>query len=124
MVQIQRVALPPNATFHVALGRIFGLGRATALTVSEACGIGKDLKVKDVKDAAVQRVTQYIQDNYTTGDALRRQVRENILGLVNMGARRGQRHELGLPVSGARTHTNANNAKKLRHLVMYDTSKR
>ena len=52
MVQIQRVALPDNATFYVALGSIFGLGRATALTVSEACGIGKDLKVGGWRSAA------------------------------------------------------------------------
>lgn len=46
MVQIQRVALPPNATFYFALAKVFGLGRATALTASESCGIGRDLKVR------------------------------------------------------------------------------
>lgn len=52
------------------------------------------------------------------------QVRDNILRLVSIGSRRGRRHEAGLPVGSQRTHTNANTAAKLRHLVMYDTSKR
>ncbi len=46
MVQIARTALPPNQVFHIALARIFGIGRATGLEVAEACGISKELRVR------------------------------------------------------------------------------
>ncbi|PNW72289.1 hypothetical protein CHLRE_16g674350v5 [Chlamydomonas reinhardtii] len=124
MAQIQRVALFPHATFHIALARVFGLGKSTSLAVSEACGISKDLKVKDVKDSYIQKVTAYIEANFVTGDTLKRQVRENVLEEVAINSRRGVRHTLGLPVSSAQTRSNGVNARKLRPLLLYDTSRR
>ncbi|GFR48777.1 hypothetical protein Agub_g10598 [Astrephomene gubernaculifera] len=124
MVQIQRVALFPNATFHIALQRVFGLGRSTSLAVAEACGISKDLKVKDIKDSYLQKVSSYIENNFTTGDTLKRQIRDNVLEQVAINTRRGVRHTLGLPVTGAQTRNNGVNARKLRPLFQYDTSRR
>lgn len=122
MVQIARTALPPNQIFYVALGRIFGIGLTTGLEVAESCGISKEMKVKDIKEQHVQRVSQYIQENHVVGDPLRRSIRENILSMIQLQTYRGRRHELGLSISG-HTQSNNKNAKKLRHHLMYDTSK-
>ncbi|GIL79798.1 hypothetical protein Vretimale_12393 [Volvox reticuliferus] len=92
MVQIQRVALFPNAAFHIALRRVFGLGRSTSLQVAEACGISKDLKVKDIKETYLQKVASYIEANFVTGDALRRQIRENVAAEVAINSQRGMHH--------------------------------
>ncbi|KXZ55561.1 hypothetical protein GPECTOR_2g1110 [Gonium pectorale] len=115
MVQIQRVFLPPNATFHIALQRVFGIGRVTSVAVSE---------VKDVKDSYLQKVTSYIEANFTTGDNLKRQIRDNVLVQLGIKSRRGIRLERGLPVSSSQTRHNAVTANKLRPLIMYDTSRR
>lgn len=45
MTQIARTMLPLEANFHVALARVFGIGRSSALQISESCGISKDMKV-------------------------------------------------------------------------------
>ena len=47
MTQIARTVLPLEANFHIALARVFGIGRSSALQISEACGISKDMKVGD-----------------------------------------------------------------------------
>mmetsp|Transcript_18909 Transcript_18909/g.32338 ORF Transcript_18909/g.32338 Transcript_18909/m.32338 type:complete len:124 (+) Transcript_18909:20-391(+) len=122
MVQIARTNLPPNQVFHVALGRIFGLGRSTGLEAAEACGISKDMKVRDVKEETLLKVAAHIQETYVVGDQLKRSIRENILAMIGMGSYRGRRHELGLSISG-HTQTNNTNAKKLKHHVLYDTSR-
>lgn len=119
MSQIARTALPPNQVFHVALGRIFGLGRATGLEAAEACGISKDMKVcagllgsacpcaaprlliqamgvaavqvRDVKEESLLKVAAHIQENYVVGDQLKRTLRERILGMISMKSYRGSR---------------------------------
>uniref|UniRef100_A0A7S0X159 Ribosomal protein S13 n=1 Tax=Chlamydomonas leiostraca TaxID=1034604 RepID=A0A7S0X159_9CHLO len=122
MVQIARTTLNPNKAFYVALQKVFGIGRTNSVEIAEACGISKELKVKDVKEPYIEKVVQYIQDNHLVGDQLKRQIRENILSLIEIKSYRGSRHEGGLSISGG-THSNSRTAKKLRHHVMYDTSK-
>mmetsp|Transcript_37625 Transcript_37625/g.83767 ORF Transcript_37625/g.83767 Transcript_37625/m.83767 type:complete len:124 (-) Transcript_37625:932-1303(-) len=122
VVQLARTQLASNSNFHIALRKIFGIGKTTSLQISEACGISKDMKVRDVKEPYIQKVAQYIQDNYLVGDELKRSIRENILQLIDMNSYRGTRHQLGLSLSG-KTHSNNSTAKRLRHVKMYDTSK-
>lgn len=73
-----------------------------------------------LQDSHVRQLTEFIQANYVVGDELKRSVRDNILKLINMRAYRGMRHELGLPVNGQRTHSNASTAKKFKWHLMYD----
>ncbi len=70
----------------------------------------------------MQKVEQHIQENLVVGDHLKRSIRDNILKLVDMKSQRGFRHKQGLSQHG-RTHSNNSTAKKLKHLVMYDTSR-
>lgn len=51
------------------------------------------LKVKDVKEPYIKKVAQYIQENMVVGDPLKRQIRENILQLIEMKSYRGSRWE-------------------------------
>ncbi|KAG1657806.1 hypothetical protein FOA52_006582 [Chlamydomonas sp. UWO 241] len=119
---VARTALAPESNFHIALARVFGLGKPTALNIAEACGISQEMKVKDVNELYIQKVAQHIEENYVVGDQLKRSIRDNILQLVAMKANRGIRHQHGLSLTG-RTHSNNSTAKRLRHLEMYDTSR-
>jgi ribosomal protein S13 len=53
---IARTILPGSSTFYIALSRIFGIGRPTALNISEACGISQDMKVIFIFQASPSRV--------------------------------------------------------------------
>jgi ribosomal protein S13 len=49
------------------------------------------MQVKDVKDQYIQKASQYIQEHYVVGDALKRSIRENILTMMKIKSWRGSR---------------------------------
>ncbi|KIZ07231.1 Ribosomal protein S13 [Monoraphidium neglectum] len=117
---IAKTLLRDNATFYTALGRVFGLGKATGLAIAEEVGISKEARVMDVKASHVRQVVAIIDERYKVGDELKRSIRDNILRLIEAKTYRGRRHELGLPVRGQRTSTNAQTARKFKRHIMYD----
>lgn len=53
---IAKTLLPDTATFYLALGRVFGLGKSTGLAIAEEVGISKEARVMDVKAGHVRQV--------------------------------------------------------------------
>ena len=69
------------------------------------------LREKDLSDAEVLQIREYIDGNLTVEGDLRREVAMNIKRLMDLGCYRGLRHRRGMPVRGQRTHTNARTRK-------------
>jgi small subunit ribosomal protein S13 len=65
------------------------------------------LKNSTVLDLTAELTTMKIEND------LRREVQDNIRRLKDMGAYRGRRHAMGLPVRGQRTRTQIATARKL-----------
>lgn len=120
MLIIAKTLLPEQSRFYLALARVFGLGHAQGLAVAEAAGVSHEARVADVRPQHVRRAVALVQERHVVGDELRRAVRDDILRLIEARTRRGQRHTLGLPVRGQRTHTNAETAAKFRRHIEYD----
>ena len=120
MVQIAKTILPEAANFHVALRKIFGIGRSSAGMCAEAVGVSSEMRVSDVKASYIRQCAQFIQNNYVVGDELKRSIREDILSLINSKSYRGKRHVDGLPMRGQRTQTNAQTSRKFRRHLEYD----
>lgn len=59
----------------------------------------RDLENKHITDLTAELTGMRIEND------LRRQLRENITRLRDMGSYRGRRHAMGLPVRGQRTRT-------------------
>lgn len=55
---IAKTVLPDAQKFYLALGRIFGIGRAQGLAIAEEVGISKEARVSDVKANHVRQVGQ------------------------------------------------------------------
>jgi hypothetical protein len=53
---IAKTVLPDAQKFYLALGRIFGIGRAQGLAIAEQVGISKEARVSDVKANHVRQV--------------------------------------------------------------------
>lgn len=53
---IAKTVLPDAQKFYLALGRIFGIGRAQGLAIAEEVGISKEARVSDVKANHVRQV--------------------------------------------------------------------
>jgi len=111
MARIIGVDLPKNKRGEIALTYIFGIGRTTAKEVLTKANVDFDMKVKDWSDSQVAQIRKIINDDYDVEGALRSEVQMNIKRLIDIGAYRGIRHRIGLPVRGQRTSTNARTRK-------------
>ena len=117
MPRINGVDLPRDKRVEVGLTYLYGIGQSSATKICEVCDIDKDKRVKNLTEEEVTRIRDYIDQNYTTEGDLRRERRQNISRLMEIGCYRGLRHRKGLPVHGQRTHTNARTRKGPRRQV-------
>ncbi len=111
MARIEGVTLPGNKRVEYALPYIFGLGLKTAQDILNKLKINFDKRVRDLSDEEVASIQKEITANYTVEGELRRDIRNNIKRLQDIGAYRGSRHKKGLPARGQRTKTNARTRK-------------
>jgi small subunit ribosomal protein S13 len=119
MARIAGIDLPKNKRIEVALTYIFGIGQSTANQIIKTTGVNPDIRVKDLSDEDIAKLTAEInrlgeldgnKKRLVEGD-LRREVALNIKRLIEIGCYRGIRHRKGLPVRGQRTKTNARTRK-------------
>jgi small subunit ribosomal protein S13 len=111
MARISGVDLPRDKRVEVGLTYIFGIGRTASRTILRSNEIDFDTKVRDLTDAEVLQIRQFIDNNYEVEGDLRRDVAQNIKRKIEIGSYQGLRHRRGLPVHGQRTHTNARTRK-------------
>ncbi len=111
MARIIGIDLPKNKRGEIALTYIYGIGRTSAKEVLTKANVDLSMKVKDWSDAQVAQIRKIINDDYDVEGALRTETQMNIKRLIDIGAYRGIRHRIGLPVRGQRTSTNARTRK-------------
>jgi small subunit ribosomal protein S13 len=110
MARIEGVDLPRDKRVEVGLTYVYGIGRTRSLETLNAVGINPDTRVKDLTDAEITSIRDYIQSYKLEGD-LRRETQMHIKRLMEIGCYRGLRHRRHLPVRGQRTRTNARTRK-------------
>ena len=111
MARIAGVDIPRDKRTEIALTYVFGVGRTTAKTITEATGVDPDTRVKDLTDDEVMRIRAWIDSNVKTEGDLRREISQDIKRKMEIGCHQGIRHRKGLPVRGQRTQTNARTRK-------------
>ena len=111
MARIAGVDIPREKRLEISLTYIFGIGRNTAQQVTDATGISRDTRVRDLTEEEVARLRSYIDQNLKVEGDLRRQVSQDIKRKMEIGCYEGLRHRKGLPVHGQRTRTNARTRK-------------
>src|SRR3970040_653951 len=110
MARIAGINIPNHQHAEIALTAIYGIGRARAQAICAASGVQGSRKIKDLSDAALDRLRENVQRLTVEGD-LRREVSMSVKRLMDLGCYRGFRHRKGLPVRGQRTRTNARTRK-------------
>ena len=111
MARLVGVDLPREKRAEVALTYIFGVGRTTAQKALAATGVDPSTRVKDLDDAQLVALRDFIEGNFKVEGDLRREVAADIRRKVEIGSYEGLRHRRGLPVRGQRTKTNARTRK-------------
>ena len=118
MARIAGVDLPRGKRVEIALTYIYGIGNARSNAVLGKAGIDPNVRVKDLSEEEVSRISKILDaDGAVEGD-LRRDVAMNIKRLMEVGSYRGMRHRRNLPVRGQRTHTNARTRKGPRRAMI------
>ena len=111
MARLVGVDLPREKRVEVALTYIFGVGRTRSQQALAATGVSPDTRVRDLTDADLVQLRDYLDGNYKVEGDLRREVAADIRRKVEIGSYEGIRHRRGLPVRGQRTKTNARTRK-------------
>lgn len=111
MARIEGVDLPRNKRVEVGVQYIFGIGPTRAKQIFAATGVNPDIRVKDLSEAEVAALRDYISKSFKVEGDLRREVTMNIKRLIEIGCYRGMRHRRNLPCRGQRTRTNARTCK-------------
>jgi small subunit ribosomal protein S13 len=111
MARIEGVDLPRNKRVEIGLTYIFGVGLPRAQKILADTKVNPDTRVKDLTDAEVNLLRDYIGQSYKVEGDLRREVQLNIKRLIEIGSYRGLRHRRNLPSRGQRTRTNSRTSK-------------
>ena len=111
MARIEGVDLPRNKRVEIGLTYLFGVGLTRSHEILSATSVNPDTRIKDLTDAEVQSLREYIGQHFKVEGELRREVQMNIKRLVEIGCYRGLRHRRNLPARGQRTRTNARTCK-------------
>jgi len=117
MARIEGVDLPRNKRVEIGLTYIYGIGRTRSHQILGGTGISPDTRIKDLTEAEVAALRDFIGSNYRVEGDLRREVQLNIKRLQEIGTYRGLRHRRNLPVRGQRTRTNARTRKGIKKTV-------
>ncbi len=117
MARIAGVDIPREKRVVISLTYLYGIGRALSEKILEATSIDPSIRVKDLDEAQVTKLREYIDRNFVVEGDLRREVNMNIKRLIEIGSYRGLRHRRNLPVRGQRTRTNARTRRGVRKTV-------
>ena len=111
MARIAGVDLPRTKRVEIGLTYIFGIGRKRSNDILTASGVSPDVRVKDLSEDDVRKISRVIEEQGGVEGDLRKEVSMNIKRLMEIGSWRGMRHRRNLPVRGQRTKTNARGRK-------------
>ena len=117
MARIEGVDLPRNKRVEVGLTYLYGIGPTRAQKILAGTKVNPDTRVKDLSEADVAAIREFISKNYKVEGDLRREVQMSIKRLIEIGSYRGMRHRRNLPVRGQRSRTNARTRKGTKKTV-------
>ena len=117
MARIEGVDLPRNKRVEVGLTYLYGIGPTRAREILAETKVNPDIRIKDLSEADVAAIREYIGKKFKVEGDLRREVQMSIKRLIEIGSYRGMRHRRNLPVRGQRTRTNSRTRKGTKKTV-------
>ena len=107
MARIAGVTIPSEKQIGIALTYVYGIGNKHAADILARAKVDPTVRVKNMTDDELTRISDVIAADYTVEGELQRVVTANIKRLKDIKAYRGLRHNAQLPSRGQRTRTNA-----------------
>lgn len=116
-MRIEGVDLPRDKQVETSLTYLYGIGKTRSREILQSAGINPMTRVKDLTEAEIGSIRDYVGSHFRVEGELRQQVLLNIKRLQEIGTYRGTRHRRNLPVHGQRTRTNARTRKGIKKTV-------
>ena len=114
MARISGVDLPRTKRIEIGLTYIFGIGRHRANVVLTAAGVSPDVRVKDLTEDDVRKITRVLEEQGGVEGDLRKEISMNIKRLIEIGSYRGSRHRRNLPADRKSTRLNSSHSQQSR----------
>jgi len=111
MARIEGIDLPRNKRVEIGLTYLYGIGLTRSRIILAETKVNPDIRIKDLSEADVAALREFISKHYLLEGDLRREEQLNIKRLIEIGCYRGMRHRRNLPVHGQRTRTNSRTRK-------------
>lgn len=111
MARIEGVNLPRDKRIEYGLTYVFGIGLKTSQGILNKLNINFSKRVRDLSNDEIAAIQKEVSANYLVEGDLRKDIRNNIKRLLDIGSYRGLRHKKSLPARGQRTKTNARTRK-------------
>ena len=92
MARIAGVDLPRTKRVEIGLTYIYGIGRVRSNKILKEAGVSPDIRVKDLSEDDVRKVSRVIEEQGGVEGDLRKEISMNIKRLVEIGSYRGSRH--------------------------------
>ncbi|KZF24735.1 mitochondrial 37S ribosomal protein SWS2 [Xylona heveae TC161] len=115
MVFILGVNFPEQRLVKKSLQSFYGIGPQISQRLMARFHIHPTAKVSELGSKQVTDITAELS-SMTIENDLKRRLRDNIRRLRDMGAYRGKRHAMNLPVRGQNTRTQVSTARKLNRI--------
>lgn len=107
MARVAGVNIPNEKRIEASLQYVYGVGPTLAKRTLKETGVNPDARTKDLSEAELNKLREFIDKNLKTEGNLRQEVMLNIKRLKEIGSYRGLRHIKSLPVRGQRSKTNS-----------------
>lgn len=107
MARIEGVDLPKNKRIEIGLTYIYGIGLSRSQEILQKTQIHPDTLTKNLTDQEIISIRNILNNSYELEGDLKRFQAMNIKRLMDISSYKGRRHQLGLPLRGQRTRTNA-----------------
>ena len=85
MARIAGVDLPRDKRIEIGLTYIYGIGRTSADKILAQAGVNPDIRVRDLTDDDVKKISAVIDETMTVEGDLRREIALNIKRLQEIG---------------------------------------
>lgn len=117
MLYIFDKAISNSHSILYSLTILYGINKFQSKRICKNIGINPKTTINKLKKNQVNRLINYINKNIKIEQLLKKLKKDYFNNLLNIKTNRGIRHNLGLPVHGQRTHTNAKTSKKLKNII-------
>jgi len=119
MLHIFNKTISNSKSILYSLIILYGINKFQSKKICKNIGINPQITLNKLKNNHVNRIIIYINKNLKVEQLLKKSKIDKLNELLEIKSNRGIRQNLGLPVRGQRTHTNAKTSKKLKKIFIH-----